>query len=73
MTDNNSIRQTNFTSYSFVITTAKLQNYETFKKEQKQTNKQKTITTKKKKYIETSKYCNKVNPNKASTIFFAGI
>jgi hypothetical protein len=39
MTDNNSIRQTNFTSYSFVITTAKLQNYETFKKEQKQRNK----------------------------------
>jgi hypothetical protein len=36
MTDNNSIRQTNFTSYSFVITTAKLQNYETLKKEQKQ-------------------------------------
>jgi hypothetical protein len=30
-----------FTSYSFVITTAKLQNHETFKKEQKQTNKQK--------------------------------
>jgi hypothetical protein len=46
MTDNNSIRQTNFTSYSFVITTAKLQNYETFKKDK---NKQKTITTKKKK------------------------
>ena len=39
MTDNNSIRQTNFTSYSFVTTTAKLQNYETFRKEQKQTNK----------------------------------
>jgi hypothetical protein len=39
MTDNNSIRQTNFTSYSFEITTAKQQNYETFRKEQKQTNK----------------------------------
>jgi hypothetical protein len=41
MIDNNSSRQTNFTSYSFVITTAKLQNYETFKKNKnKQTNKQ---------------------------------
>jgi hypothetical protein len=70
MTDNNSIRQANFTSYSFVITIAKLQNYETFMKEQKR----KTITTKKKKkHIETSKYCNKLNPNKASTIFFAGV
>jgi hypothetical protein len=28
---------------------------------------------KEKKHIETSKYCNKVNPNKASTIFFAGV
>jgi hypothetical protein len=71
MTDNNSIRQTNFTSYSFIITTAKLQNYETFKKEQKQTNN--NNQEKEKKYIETSKYCNKVNPNKASTIFFAGV
>jgi hypothetical protein len=72
MTDNNSIRQTNFTSYSFVITTAKLQNYETFRKEQKQTNNNKN-NNQEKKYIETSKYCIKVNPNKASTIFFAGV
>jgi hypothetical protein len=62
MTDNISIRQTNFTSYSFVITTAKLQNYETFRKEQKQTN-NKNNNNQEKKYIETSKYCNKVNPN----------
>jgi hypothetical protein len=42
MTDNNSIRQTNFTSYSFVITTAKLQHYEMFKKRTKtKKNKQK--------------------------------
>jgi hypothetical protein len=69
MTDNNSIRQTSFTNYNFVITTAKLQNYETFKKEQKKQNN----SNQEKKYIETSKYCNKVNPNKASTIFFAGV
>jgi hypothetical protein len=73
MTDNNSIRQTNFTSYSFVITTAKLQNYETFKKRTKTNKQNNNNQEKEKKYIETSKYCNKVNPNKASTIFFAGV
>jgi hypothetical protein len=40
MTDNNSIRQTNFASHSFVVTTAKLQNYETLKKRTKNNNNQ---------------------------------
>jgi hypothetical protein len=38
-----------------------------------QTNKNNNNQEKEKKYIEQSKYCNKVNPNKASTIFFAGV
>jgi hypothetical protein len=43
------------------------------KNKNKQTNKNNNNQEKEKKYIETSKYCNKVNPNKASTIFFAGV
>jgi hypothetical protein len=43
------------------------------KNKNKQTNKNNNNQEKEKKYTETSKYCNTVNPNKASTIFFAGV
>jgi hypothetical protein len=41
------------------------------KNKNKQTNK--NNNNQEKKYVETSKYCNTVNPKKASTIFFAGV